>query len=129
MTERFGCRTCWPESADEADAARRLLDDDQDIVDEPHFQVRIRRCPGCSQAFVTVLAEKDDGAGGDNSQSWVVMPILPDEAVDLMLEGASLRNETLTAIGPERKSLAHDHPAGKQGTSRWRTGIGVGPHD
>ena len=129
MSERFGCRACWPESAEEANAARRLLDEHQDIVDEPHFQVRTMSCPGCSQLFVTVLAEKADGAGGDNSQHWIVMPILPEEAVDLMLQGASLSEQALAAVAPERKSLAHDHPAGAQETSAWRVGTRVGPHD
>ena len=114
MSERWGCRGCWPDSAEQANLTRRTLDETERLVDEAHLQVVFQRCPGCSQAFAGVLTDKLD----------TVMPITEEEAVDLLVRGSALGPAELAALAPERKSLAHEHREGMPVASSWRTGLG-----
>jgi hypothetical protein len=114
MSERWGCRGCWPDSPEQANLARRTLDETERLVDRPQLQVVILRCPGCSQAYAAALTEKLDS----------IMPITEEEAVDLILRGSAVGPADLAAVAPERKSLAHAHREGMPAASSWRTGLG-----
>lgn len=114
MSERFGCRSCWPDSPEQANLARRTLDQVELFVDELSLQMAILRCPACAQAFVSVLTEVLDA----------VMPVTDDEVVDVIVKGPSLAQDDLRALAPERRSLAHDHPEGGVAVSSWGKGLG-----
>lgn len=127
--ERFGCDRCWPASADEADGARSTLTFDADLVNESHFHVFFRACPGCSQRFVSVFTETIDWEHGEDPQYWTLLPITSGEASELARQGGSLAEATLEALGKDRKSLRRDHPSHEPARSYWSTGIWIGPHD
>jgi len=126
---RFGCQQCWPESADAANAARSTLKREHDLIDESHFHVMTMKCPACSQVFVSVFTETVDFADGEDPQYWITLPLTAAEAEDLAKQGDGLTEAALNALGPGRKSLAHDFPKGGTPTSYWRTGMNVGHHD
>jgi hypothetical protein len=124
----FGCDRCWPSSAEAADAARRTLRIEAELVDESHFRITIRACPGCSQRFVSLFTEMIDWKGGDDAQYWTLMPVTQAETADLV-GGGSLSESALNTLAGGRRSLFHDHPTGKPARTGWGTGLWVGPHD
>lgn len=125
MSEAFGCKACWPESADAAWEARATLREPRHLIDESHFHVMILKCPACSQAFVSVFTETIDWADGEDPQYWITLPLTPEEVASL----SRVSEESLNALGQGRRSLAHDYPKGKAAVSYWRTGVTVGFHD
>ena len=127
--DRFGCERCWPASADAAHEARYSLTRVADLVNESHFHVMIRACPGCAQQFVSVFTETIDWADGEDPQFWTLLPLTADEASDLVRQGSSLTEAALNALGKGRKCLRHDHPKGARARSFWATGMLVFPHD
>jgi hypothetical protein len=125
----FGCEHCWPSAADAAWAARGTLAHVQELIDESHLHVMILACTRCSQRFVSVFTETIDWQDGDDPQHWALLPLTPTEAVYLILQGPSLIEAELAALGRGRRCLRHDHPKGAAAQSSWGTGLSVGPHD
>ena len=127
--ETFGCRSCWPPSADAAWDSRRALTCEADLIDESHFHVMILACPDCSQRFVSVFTETIDWADGDDPQYWTVLPICDSEAADLAKRRGSLTEPDLHALAPRRRCLRRDHPKGEEPCCFWDAGISVRWHD
>lgn len=128
-SKQFGCHKCWPSSAEAANAARRELIHEADLIDESHFHVMIRSCSSCSQRFISIFTEMIDWSDGDDPQYWTLMPITEAEGDALMRRGEAVTESDLNSLGSERRSLMHDYPKGKPARTSWGTGIFVGPHD
>lgn len=126
---RFGCGRCWPDSAEAAYEALKLLTTETVLIDESHFRVTIRVCPDCTQPFVSIFTETVDWDGGEDPQYRTLLPLTPAEANDLTQRGDGTTEAALNAVGRSRKSLRHDWPKGVEPRSYWATGIAVGPHD
>ena len=125
--EQQGCTECWPESADAAWEFRPQLVAEADLVDESHFYVTIRRCPRCSQRFMSVFAELIDWVAGEDPQYWSQIALTQAEAEYLV--GFGIVDDTLRSVGPGRRCLRHDHPKSEPARSYWVTGLRIGPHD
>jgi hypothetical protein len=126
VTEAFGCACCWPAEADAAWDARRSLDREAELVDEPHFHMMILACGACGQRFLSVMTETIDWAGGEDPQHWSLLPLTAYEAAKL---GLGTSESELEAVGRGRRSLRRDHPAGGPARTSWSTGVAIGPHD
>lgn len=125
----FGCERCWPPAPDAAWEARRALTELAVLIDESHFRVRILRCEGCSQRFMSIFTETIDWKGGDDAQYWQLLPISEGESADLVRQGETLTIATLHALGPDRRCLRYDHPTGAPPRILWASGIRVRMHD
>jgi hypothetical protein len=126
----FGCSECWPDSADRAWMARRILKHETDLVDESHFHVMIVACGSCGQRFVSVFTEIVDWADADDSQFWQHMPLTQDESGKLAAVEEERIEDSLQSIGSDRRSLKHDYAKGfAKPIDYWGTGITVGYHD
>ncbi len=125
---QVGCEKCW--SAD-ADAAWNAVDHaamDARLIDELHFIVSIRVCPACKQQFLQITTETVDWEGGEDPVYRTVIPIEPDERVEL--EACNpLTESVLEGIGRGRRSLKYAWPAGQDPSVYWGTGVRIGPHD
>jgi hypothetical protein len=117
--EAFGCTRCWPSSPEAAWEARALLSSVVMLVDDFHFIVSIYQCASCTQQFVSVLRETIDWVGGDDAQFWTLMPITAEEAVDLIRQGSSVSDATLSGVGPSRRTLHRDYPTGEVPRIYW----------
>lgn len=121
----FGCRHCWPESAEEAWEARSGLKETARPADESHYAVRVLKCRQCGQQFVSVFTEMIDWADGDDPQYWRMLPITAEEAAGLA--GAI---GTDTVIGGGRRSLRRDCPKDGPERTYWSTACDLNPpHD
>ena len=127
--EKFGCRRCWPASAEVAWEAISLLSREVELIDESHFHIMIRSCRVCSQRFVSVFTESIDWADGEDPQYWTILPITVPEARELTGRSGSLTENDLDSLAANRQSLRHDSPKGEVPRTFWATGILVGPHD
>jgi len=123
----YGCANCWPESADSAWEACRRLDQQRELVDDPHFHVMVLVCPECEQAFLWVFMESIDWDDGDDPQFWSVVPIEGAERDALYRTATSERD--LQGIAGGRRSLFKAAPKGMPSSIRWATGIVLVPHD
>jgi hypothetical protein len=130
LTERFGCNSCWPSSAEGAWDARDRLKLEEDLVDESHYHVMILKCLACGQRFISLFAEKVDWADGEDPQYWTTMPLTPRESADLCCRRGSLSERELTSLAPERQSLRRDYLKGADKPNLfWATGISFPAHD
>lgn len=123
-----GCPQCWPEDAEQADAAIRQLPIGQRLVDEAHFIVLLRACPACRQGFLQITTEQVDWRDGEDPLERITIPVTVAEYESLVQSrppGAGL----LEGIGVGRRSLHFDWPKGQPARTTWRTGVQVGPHD
>ncbi len=127
--EDFGCRRCWPSSADAAWEARSALTHVADVIDESHFHVMILACSDCAQRFLSIFTETVDWMGGDDAQSWKLLPITATEAADLVQQRDALTEARLNALGAGRRCLWRDHPTAEAPRTFWWTGITCGLHD
>ena len=127
--EEFGCEHCLPLAADAAWEARRTLTHVAELIDESHYRVMILACPRCTQRFVSVFTETVDWVEGDDPQYWTLLPIIGEEAADLVQQRLSPTETKLYELGHGRRSLRLDHPKGVARRIFWGTGIHVGPHD
>jgi hypothetical protein len=125
----FGCKRCWPSSAEAAWEAREGLTHVAELIDESHFHVMILACPSCAQRFVSIFTESIDWKDGDDPQYWTLLPITEAEAVDLVRRQESLTETMLNALGPGRRCLRRDHPKAIEPRTFWGTGLSVNPHD
>ncbi len=130
LKESFGCKGCWPSSADAAWGARGLLRSEEELVDESHYYVMILTCSACSQRFISIFSERIDWVDGDDPQYWTVMPLTQQEAADLSCRRGSLSEGELMSLAPDRRSLRRDYPKGADKPSVfWATGVWFPAHD
>jgi hypothetical protein len=118
---RYGCATCWPESADLAWEARQRVKFETNLVDESHFSMSILRCPECRQAFLSVFMESIDWADGDDPQYLSVMPLEDLELKHLTSTPVSMHD--LKSMAPDRRSLFRASPKGVVQSNSWASGI------
>jgi hypothetical protein len=124
-SETFGCATCWPPAADGARESLLALKIDAELIDESHFMVKLRSCPGCRQRFVSVFTETIDWEGGNDPQCWCVLPVSHAESQALLTAGSALIAQ-LHALAPDRRSLCDDSQSAR---TYWSHGVLIGPHD
>ena len=129
QTQEFGCQHCWPADAHAAWEARAGLTRLKELIDESHFIVATLACPSCDQRYVSIFTELIDWQDGEDPQYWTLMPITKAEAEGLIQQETSLNEESLNALGPERRCLRRDHPKTGSPQVFWGRGILVGPHD
>lgn len=123
-----GCSACWPASADDAWHARQSLRREAELIDESHLHVMLLACTACRQSFLSVFTEIVDWADGQDPQSWMLMPVDPDEASALIARGARLTEAQINRLRG-RRTLWHDHPKGGPATSVWIDRLMVHRHD
>lgn len=128
-TRRFGCEHCWPESADAAHDDTTRLTRERELIAESHFHVMIRACPACGQRFLSVFTEMIDWVGGDDAQSWGLLPLTAAEADALIARRDALTENDLCAVAPGRRCLHYDHPTGEPARTFWGLGLDIPPHD
>lgn len=127
MTD-FGCPRCFGDDADAAWTASREISV-RALVDESHFSVRLTACR-CGQRFVSVFMERIDWSGGEDDQTWLVLPVREDEAARLEACAEDALPGTLAAVGEGRRFLVRSFPTGGALSAWWREGgFSVGPHD
>ncbi len=96
------------------------------IVDESHLLISLRRCPACEQRFVWIFTELIDWTGGDDPQTWTILPLTDDEATRF---AASRDLAPLTALAQTRDHLRIHHPRSGPPIAGYRRGALLGPHD
>jgi hypothetical protein len=129
-TVDFGCERCWPPDAGAAWEVSRGLTHGPRLIDESHYDVRIRACPICNQQFIAVFTEEIDWVCGDDSQDVTLLPITGEEAAALVEQRESFVETHLHGLAPRRRCLRYIDPTGGAAPSIvWGTGIFVGPHD
>ncbi len=98
-------------------------------VEESHFSVRFTQC-SCGQRFAVVFTERIDWKGGEDDQTWLVLPIRADEHAKLMACGENDVPRLVTEIGRGRRFLVRSFPTGGALSAWWRDdGFAIGPHD
>jgi hypothetical protein len=123
----FGCRSCWPASADEAWAARSGLARTRELIDDSHLIVALLACPSCGQQFVSIFAEEVDWVDGDDPQSWTLVPITDAEARELARTEEASVEAGVWRLASGRRSLRRDHPKGGPIVVSWRQGGSIPP--
>jgi hypothetical protein len=126
--EHFGCKRCWPDTAEAAEDARSRLKGLEFIVDDTHLIVRLLTCEECGQKFLSIMTETIDWADGDDPQYRISIPVTPDEALKLPA-GRDGLHKALSGLDQTRRSLHHDWPKDSAATSSWGSGISIMPHD
>lgn len=124
----FGCARCWPDGAEAAWAVRADLARDAVLIDAQHVIATLLRCTACDQVFLSLFTERIDWIGGEDPQSWTVLPLVPAEAARLTADGPP-SEATIGALGSGRRSLRREHPSDGSVHVFWGTGIEVGEHD
>lgn len=116
----FGCPLCF---GDDAEAARRhKLEMSNELIDESHFGVSLRRCPTCGQMFVSIFTEFVDWTDGDDPQYWDVLPLTAAEADELAAQADNVDLKRIETFGSERRRLKVDYPKGGPKRISWAIG-------
>lgn len=124
----FGCERCFGEDAARAWKASQATRT-HTFVQESHFSVHVTACD-CGQRFVTVFMERLDWNGGEDDQTWLVLPVREDEARQLDATAPDDVPRAVTAMGAGRRFLVRSFPTGGALSAWWReSGFGIGPHD
>ena len=119
----FGCKLCWPSSAEAAWEAQGQLTREKTLIDESHYMVAIKACAACSRRFIYVFTETVDWADGEDPMYWTVMPLTQEEVQDLS-NGESPSEAALKLLGRDRRSLNCDWPKGAdEARAYWSAGI------
>ena len=127
-TTTFGCERCFGGDASAAWAAARARPIAA-LVEESHFSVRLTACT-CGQRFVVVFTERIDWSGGEDDQTWLVLPLTAAEVELLTACSDENLERSLFEVGRERRCLVHAFPTGGALSTWWREGgFAVGPHD
>ncbi len=120
----FGCGRCGGDDAAiawTASQAERIAS----YVQESHFGVHVSRCR-CGQHFVTVFTERIDWQGGEDDQTWLVLPVSAEELPRIEAEP----HRSLPVLGADRRFLVRSFPTGGSVSCWWRQGgFAIGPHD
>ena len=125
---RFGCERCFGADAESAWQASRQQPV-RSLVDETHFGVRVLAC-ACGQRFASVFTERIDWNGGNDDQTWLVLPIDAAEFQQLATCSEGDLKRLLTGFGHERRFLLRTYPTAGPLTAMWRDrGFAIGPHD
>ena len=124
MTTDFGCAHCYGDDAEATVAYYHGggLETERRIIDESHFQVSLRRCRGCAQAFIAIFTEFVDWAGGDDAQYRDIVPVTPAEAAHLVASGEDVDLSYLGSLGAGRRRLSMDWPTGGEQCTGWEVG-------
>lgn len=122
----FGCKTCWPDQANDAWSSFKSLNLTKELVDESHFKIKVHACPQCQQAFVSVFSERIDWIDGEDPQDRQIMPLTPQEQQAVI--GAE-NEDVVYQISPQRKVLHWEFPKGSDSIARWAVGLQRVPHD
>jgi len=125
----IGCAACWQAEPSAVYAAFQSFDLDASLIDEPHHIVSIRRCPKCSQKYLSIFTETVDYLDGEDPQYRVILPLTNAEARRLDRLGDTVTEQDLTSIGVRRTSLRIDHPKGAPFALYWGTGVQIRDHD
>jgi hypothetical protein len=119
----FGCARCYGEDAERTWGYYPSLPVEQELVDDSHFIVQLRRCPRCSQRFVWIFTEFVDWEHGDDAQHRAIVPVTAAEAKALKRQGADVDLAYLGALGRDRRYLKTDWPTGQPNkTVGWAAG-------
>ncbi|MFZ5439051.1 MAG: hypothetical protein ACOZQL_03535 [Myxococcota bacterium] len=128
MSPSSGCSRCFGDDAATAWTASRTARL-RALVEESHFSLQLTACP-CGQRFVSVFTERIDWQGGEDDQTWLVVPVTAEESARLetLAEGELARAVTECARG--RRFLVRSFPTGGTLGVWWRDGgFLIGPHD
>lgn len=99
------------------------------LVDESHFDVSLFRCD-CGQRFAVVFTERIDWHGGEDDQTWLVVPINAGEQDELQRTGTDDVPAALLRIAVGRRFLVRSFPTAGPLAVWWRDdGFAIGPHD
>ncbi|HIJ65160.1 MAG TPA: hypothetical protein HPP77_04345 [Candidatus Hydrogenedentes bacterium] len=122
--DNFGCKGCWPPSAEAAWEARGQLRREDPLIDESHYIVAVLTCSACAQRFISIFTEEIDWVDGDDPQYWTLMPLTQQEATDLGRRDGSLSVAALKSLASDRRSLRRDYPKGvDEPRLYWATGV------
>jgi hypothetical protein len=124
----FGCPSCWPDAAEAAWAVRPGLERMARPIDEAHLSATLLRCRACGQVFLSLFAERIDWAGGEDAQSWTVLPLTEEEVAGLTRDGPPGEG-AIAALGVGRRSLRREHPSDGPLRVFWGRGVRVEDHD
>lgn len=120
-----GCTNCGGQDAMAAWAslhARHVASP----VREPHFEIELKRCT-CGQAWVVVFTERVDFRDGDDVQTWLAVPVTPDEAKVLSTCEPSRVPGGVAELGRDRRFLMRSTFSHQ---IAWReSGFAIPPHD
>lgn len=126
-TQAFGCQECCGPDAEVAWAASRARHV-QRLIDESHYDISLKACE-CGQHFAMVFTERINWQGDGDDMTSLVVPIRPDEVVQLQRCPESDLRRVLTTLATGRRFLLHVSPSGPSPT-QWRDGgFAIGPHD
>ena len=126
----IGCAACFGGSANDARAARDRLECRDRLVDESHFGVSIRACRACGQRFVHVFSEAIDWTGGNDPQSWLLIPVSAEEVDGLRDLDEVAIERAIVALSPKRRCLDEYWPPHGDSSVRWCAGpCLIMPHD
>lgn len=121
----FGCDRCF--QGDAATVwANRAFEHVAELVDDIHFGIRLMRCRSCGGACVKIFMEEVDWVGGDDGQTWIVVPLLADELEELRWAGETVSTRRIEAMSTGRRCLVVDYPTGGEKSCWWREGpVGI----
>jgi hypothetical protein len=123
-----GCASCC--RADAAVAwttlsSRRVAN----LLEESHFSISLSRCI-CGQHFAIVFLERIDWVGGEDDQTWLVVPLRDAEVRALRACEESALEGQLHELARGRRFLGRYFPTQGELRSVWReSGFAIGPHD
>jgi hypothetical protein len=120
-----GCARCG--AADTA-AAWEAIEETHvtTFVDEVHFGIDVKRC-ACGQHFAVVFAERVDYRDGDDSQTWLALPVSAEEIAQLRAAERSQVSQMLGQLGGRRRFLGR---ASSSKIAWWSDeGFAIPPHD
>jgi len=123
--DKFGCKLCWPKSADAAWLAIQKTKRGEEVRDDSHCHIMLRACGYCSQHFVSVFSERIYCAGDEFPHHWAVLPITWGEVKSLRY---SLSHDPFALLQPDRRSLQANFPKGAGVRIFWSTGLVIGNH-
>ncbi len=123
-----GCPRCTDPDAEAAWTAQRATRVAV-LEQESHFSVQLTAC-ACGQVFATVFTERVDWRGGEDDQTWLVLPIDADARARLEAAGEGEHGRILGEVAPGHRFLERTFPTGGSLGTRWRdAGWLIGPHD
>jgi hypothetical protein len=94
-------------------------------VREVHFGIDLKQC-GCGQPWVVVFAERVDYRDGDDAQTWLAVPVTPDEASVLTTCEPSRVPGGVAELGRDRRFLLRSNFSPE---IAWRdSGFSIPPH-